>query len=146
MHANEGQSQASIDLTDHFSAQLARNTSPDPSVLGARLPACYHVAALYHHGRVLLTLTLLREHAYCCAEWGCHMGGWSDANWHQLRAVIEARGQAASPCLTIDLTVVVQAGARCYDFMRPIRGHTGEYEFTPQSAGAYTHQLCEDTA
>ncbi|MCE9634309.1 MAG: hypothetical protein K8T90_01275 [Planctomycetes bacterium] len=134
-----------VDLTSAYAALLARNLGPVPGDSEARRPAEYGVSAAFDRGVVYLTLTFRSGAAYCCYEWGCHLGLDEVETWPWLRGELAARGVASPGLLRVRLTVVVEAGALFFDWTRPrpsARGR-GWYEFAPEAARRYEEVFTE---
>ena len=135
-----------VDLTPAYAALLARNLGPIPGDAEARRPAQYGVSAEFDRGVVDLTLTFHSGAAYCCYEWGCHLGLDEVGTWPWLRGELAARGVPSPGPLRVRLTVVVEAGALFFDWTRPrpsARGR-GWYEFAPAAARRYALVVSED--
>ncbi len=134
-----------VDVTPVFVADLARNRGPVPGDPDSQQTPDYGVSAGLDGGVVELALTFRTGSAYCCSEWGCHLGCSDDTWWGWLRRELSARGVEAPPHLELHLTVVVEAGALFFDFRRPDRSRRGWYDFSPAQGHRYHHVITEGT-
>src|SRR3954464_10192156 len=91
----------------------------------------YGVAAALT-GRVIeLALTFRAGSAYCCSEWGCHLGLSGGRRWDGLRREVAAPGVPAPDELELRLGVVVEAGALFFALRQPDPARRGWYAFAP---------------
>jgi hypothetical protein len=125
------------DVTPVLADLLAHNRGPDPADPDKRQPPDYGVAATLAGNTLDIVLTFRRGSAYCCWEWGCHLGLTDGKRWDVLRQVLAARGAADPPRLTLRLTCVVEEGAVFFDLTRPDRARRGWYTFAPAAGHRY---------
>ena len=132
-----------MDVTPVLIAYLVGNRGLDPPDPDRRLPPDYSVAATLH-GHVLdLTLTLRRGRAYCCAEWGCHLGLFEGMRWKPLRRCFADAGIDTPMPLELRLTCVVEEGARFFDIGRPDPTRRFWYAFRESEAFRYEERSIE---
>ncbi|MBX6315292.1 MAG: hypothetical protein IRY99_20630 [Isosphaeraceae bacterium] len=134
-----------VDVTPVFLAYFARNRGPVPGDPEARQPPDYGVSATLDGGVIDLDLTFRGGSAYCCYEWGCHLGLPPGKRWDWLRRELAARGVLVPDRLELRITVVVEAGAMFFDWSRPEPSPRGRgwYAFAPVEAMRYQHNVVE---
>jgi len=126
-----------MDLSDVFARYLATNRGPDGQ------PPEYGVTAHLEDDLLSVTLTFKADRDYCCMESGCHLTLSAGRRWDGLRYVLNARGIAAPPRFRLRMTVVVEHGARFFDFTKPIPGQRNQYQFSPHVAQTFTDETAE---
>jgi hypothetical protein len=107
------------------------------------MPPDYGVIASLDNGAIDLILTFRTGSAYCCYESGCHLALSEEARWEQLRRGLTASRTLLPDRLTIQLTVVVEAGALFFDRSMPDPNRRGWYSFIPAEARRYQESLVE---
>jgi hypothetical protein len=136
-----------VDLTPLYSRILSRNSGPVPGRFGDRQQPDYGISATLDDDLIRLTLTFRAGSAYCCMEWGCHVGPetYYRKRWVRLRELLVEQGIRVPERLRLDLTVVVEEGALFFDFRRPLPSprNRGWYDFAPVAATTYRHMIEE---
>lgn len=79
-----------------------------------RVPT-YGVEATLEGDRLIVVLTLCSDAAYCCTEWGCHLALRDGKRWHTLRACLAEQAVTLPARLRLQLTCVIEHGARFFD-------------------------------
>jgi hypothetical protein len=126
----------SIDISASFRDLLARNRGPDPSNPERRCLPDYAVSAVLD-GRVIeATLRFKAGAAYCCMEWGCHLG-LIGPRWSRLRSQLASNGVEVQGDLDLHLAVDVEQGALFFDLSRPDPSRRGWYAFAQATAHHY---------
>jgi hypothetical protein len=128
-----------VDITAILAELLSRNRGPDPLNPGGRRAANYGVAAALDRDTLAVVLTFRKGAAYCCMEWGCHLGLFDGKRWDGLRRALAAHGVPAPARLELRLSCVVEEGALFPDPFRPDPARRGSYAFRP--AAAYHYQV-----
>lgn len=118
-----------IDISAVITALLAKNRGPDPYNPDVRQPPDYGIAATFDDGSIDLTFTFRSGSAYCCQEWGCHLGFTLGERWVKLREALSSRSIPVPDRLTLRLRCIVEDGALFFDFSRPDPGRRGWYAF-----------------
>jgi hypothetical protein len=136
-----------IDITQILAELLSHNRGRDPLNPDGRQPPDYGVAATLEGSTLDMVLTFRSGAAYCCMEWGCHLGLTPHGQrWHALRRALAAHGVAAPPRLKLQLTCVVEEGAVFFDLFRPDPKRRGWYAFAPVAAHRYQVSTAEATS
>ncbi len=135
-----------VDISSVFEALLAKNKGPVSGSPGARESPIYGVSASIEGGGIDLTLTFRTGCAYCCMEWGCHLGAYETRWWNSLRQELVDRGIRGPGRLELRLTVVVEEGALFFDFSRRVSLDCvrGEYQLRPAKATEYRETVVEE--
>ena len=128
-----------IDVSDAIYYLLADNRSPDPDNPDVRRPPEYRIAATLDGDLLELVLTFRRECAYCCMEWGCHLGFVAGERWLTLRQVLSAENARLPDKLRMRLRCVIEEGARFFDLSLPDRERRDRYAF--KSADAFSYEV-----
>lgn len=132
-----------VDVTPIFAAQLARNRGPTADDPTAREPPNYVVSARLNGAVIDLTLTFRAGAAYCCCEWGCHLGLFQGERWGWLRRELASGALPVPDRLELRLAVSVEPGALFFDYARPVPGRRGLYELKPAEALRYQEVVTE---
>jgi hypothetical protein len=103
-----------VDATDAVESYLASNCGPTPADPNAREPVAYGVSAQLDGAVLDAVLTFRAGKAYCCGEWGCHLGLFPGRRWEQLRRALAAGGADVPVRLELRLEVVTEPGALFY--------------------------------
>jgi hypothetical protein len=125
------------DVTSAFAEYLAGNRGPDPAAPDRRQQPSYGVAATLTGGVLDVVLTFRSGCAYCCCEWGCHLGLAEGKRWSGLRRRLAAAGVVAPPQLELRVVSVVEGGAVFFDPARPDPTRQGWDAFAPAGAHRY---------
>lgn len=118
-----------VDVTHVLAKLLARNRGPDPLDPDTRRPPDYGVAGSLDGDTLSVVLTFRKGAAYCCMEWGCHLGLTDGRRWDGLRRALAADGVTAPARLGLRLSCVVEEGAAFFDPFRPDPARRGRYAF-----------------
>ncbi|MBY0587092.1 hypothetical protein K2X85_07935 [bacterium] len=135
-----------IDISDTFAALLAENRGVDPNHPEATKPPDYGITATFETGFIDLVLTFRRDSAYCCMEWGCHLGFVSGEHWVKLRQALWLRKTTVPDRLRLHLRCIIEDGAKFYDLSRPNPTRRGVYAFKTAEAWCYELSVAEMTA
>ena len=127
------------DVTSAVVDLLSRNRGPDPLNPGSHIRPNYGVNAILDEDVLRVELTFRAGAAYCCMEWGCHLPLHKTRRWDTLRRELTALGIAVPPRLRLQLSCVVETGARFFDPSRPDPTRRGWYAFA--SRNAYEYQV-----
>src|SRR5262245_36827907 len=100
-----------IDVTPILLDYLASNSGPVPEDPERRSSPAYGVRAALAGDMVDVELIFLSGSAYCCCEWGCHLGLFNGKRWDRLRQRLSARRVIATAQMQLRLTVTVEDGA-----------------------------------
>ncbi|MEW6743528.1 MAG: hypothetical protein AB1486_12295 [Planctomycetota bacterium] len=92
-----------------------------------------------------LTLSFRAGSAYCCSEYGCHLGLDDSRRWSWLRQELSARGFSLAERLELRLVVIVEAGTLFFDWSRPDPTRRGWYAFARAEADRYEVVVTEQT-
>ena len=128
-----------MDVTSAVSEMMSRNRRPDPLSPDERTSSNYGITAALEGDNLSIVLTFLAGSAYCCMEWGCHLGLFEGKRWDIFRHQLTHHGVDAPPTLKLQLSCVIEAGAMFFDFSRPDPKRRGWYAFKP--AADYKYQL-----
>jgi hypothetical protein len=134
---------AAIDITPILAELIARNRGPDPLNPNVRRAPDYGVAATLEGSTLDMVLTFRSGAAYCCYEWGCHLGLFDGKRWHGLRRALAAHGVAAPPRLELQLVCDVEDGAVFFDMSKPDKTRRGWYGFAPVATRNYQRTASE---
>jgi hypothetical protein len=132
-----------VDVMAILAELLARNRGPDPLDADRRRVPDYGVTASLEGKTLAMTLTFRKGAAYCCTQWGCHLGLIDGKRWDALRRGLAAHGVPAPPRLELQLSCVVEEGAVFFDFFRPDPTRRGWYAFEPIAARQYQASAVE---
>lgn len=124
-----------MDITRGFANFLSRNRGPDPHDAERRVAPDYAVAATLIENVLAIALTFLSRRAYCCVEWGCHLGLHDAQRWDRFREALGSEGVVLPRRLRLRVTVVVEEGALVFDLSRPV--HPGRYALAAAGACRY---------
>lgn len=100
-----------IDVTAALTDLLSHNLGPGSAAWAPR----YGVQAHLDGDTLRLHLTFLRGAAYCCMEWGCHLGLHDGVRWHALRRAFAEHDVSLPPQLRLRLTCVIEPGSLVLD-------------------------------
>jgi hypothetical protein len=126
-----------VDVTLILKRLLAANRGPDPTNPETRQPADYGVAASLEADVLDVELTFKKDRAYCCMEWGCHLGLFDGKRWSKLRQALADVGVVAPSSLRLQLSCRIEEGAVFFDFSKPDRSRRGWYAFAPAALHEY---------
>jgi len=135
-----------VDITPVIAKLLARNKGPVPDNPEVRQTPNYGVTANLEGGVIEMMLTFRAGSAYCCSEWGCHIGVFKRSCWDALRSDLLALGLALPDRLALRMSVVVENGALFFDWSRPDTMRRGWYAFAPVKEHQYQVVLKEEEA
>jgi hypothetical protein len=130
-------------VTPVLGEYLANNRGPDPHDPGHRQRPNYGVAAALADGVLDVVLIFRSGSAYCCCEWGCHLGLFDGKRWDGLRRRLAAHGITPPPQMELRLTCVIEEGAVFFDFAKPDPTRRGWYGFAPAAAHRYEARAAE---
>ncbi|MFN9562854.1 MAG: hypothetical protein ACK56R_04895 [Pirellulaceae bacterium] len=117
------------DLTDVMVRLLGRNQSPDPCRLGEKTPSLYGITASLQQDLLRIEMRFLSRSAYCCMEPACHLPMREGKRWRSLRRAMAAEGLEPPNRMRMELRMVVEEGALCFDWTKSIPGRLGWYSF-----------------
>src|SRR5262249_6844064 len=127
-----------FDVTPVFTEHLAGNRGPDPSDPERRQAPNYGVVATLEGQILKVELTFRKGSAYCCFEWGCHVGLTPlTRRWDDLRRRLVVHGIQPPARIELRRTCVIEEGALFFDPFRPEPTRRGWYAFAPAAAQRY---------
>lgn len=126
-----------IDISPIIASHLANNLGPNPENPENTIHLNYGISASYKNGLIELELIFRRDAAYCCMEWGCHLGFLSGESWEKLRLALSAEIPTLPDKLTVHLKCIIEEGARFFDLSRPDPQRKGRFAFSASAAFTY---------
>lgn len=117
-----------IDVTAILRELLKGNLGTDSLNPGSRVPQNYGVTGSLEGNCLVMELTFRTGSAYCCMEWGCHVGFTSGNRWERLRQALIAKCIDPPHRIELRSTCVVEEGAMFFDLLKPDPARRGCYE------------------
>ena len=128
-----------IDISPVIVSLLSNNLGPSLENPEIKIQPNYGISASCENGLIELELIFRRDAAYCCMEWGCHLGFISGDSWEKFRLVLSAEIPILPDKLTAHLKCIIEEGARFFDLSRPDPQRKDRFAF--YSAGPFRYEV-----
>lgn len=132
------------DVSESIASLLISNRGPVCAGSQAALEGGYGIAATLESDTLDVVLTFRCGHAYCCMEWGCHMGLEANGPWQRLRETLSRQNASLPDRFMLKLYCVVEEEAMFYDLARPDPHRKGVYALAPAKASSYDVTVVEN--